>query len=87
MTSEGPRRCQPHPGLKGPAGPLSRDLRVEIGMHDLAESVHAGVGTPRAGERHLVAGHRAQLFLKDTPHGSLAGLGGKAVERGPVVGN
>ncbi len=56
-------------------------------MHDLTEGVHPGVRPSCTGERHLVARHRAQGLGQAASDGALAGLGGKAVEAGPVVGD
>ena len=75
------------PGAGSPRGPLGEDPPVQVGVDDLAQGVHTGVGAAGTGQRHLVTGHRRQRRGEQASDRALALLGGKAVERRPVVGD
>ena len=87
MAERQTQALEQHPWTRLAPGKLGEDLGVDVGVHDLAEGVHAGIGPAGTGEAHLVAQHRGQLVLKGSPDGRLAGLGGKAVQGRPVVGD
>ena len=80
-----PLQQRPGPGLA--FRPFPDDRLVQIRVHDLRRGVHAGVGPTGAGQRHLVAGHRAQGGGQQARHGPLATLRRETVEGRPVIGD